>query len=232
MMSKLPIAVVLLVLLVEFAIPVAALPAAERPNIVLILADDLGYGDPGCYNAESKVPTPHLDRLAAEGMLFTDAHCPSSVCSPTRYGLLTGRYCWRTELKSGVLWPWDAPLIEPDRLTLPKMLKKVGYQTACIGKWHLGWNWPTRDDSRINDTLPLGRYDVRIRSAFSQKVDFSQPIQSGPLAQGFDYYFGDDVPNFPPYIFIENDRVLGIPSEPKPAAMFGHPGPMLPGWDL
>ena len=231
-MPKLPIPVVLLALLVEFAIPVAALPAAERPNIVLILADDLGYGDPGCYNSESKVPTPHLDRLAAEGMLFTDAHCPSSVCTPTRYGLLTGRYCWRTELKQSVLWPWDAPLIEPDRLTLPKMLKKVGYQTACIGKWHLGWNWPTRDGSRINDTLPLGRYDVRFRTAFSQKIDFSQPIKSGPLAQGFDSYFGDDVPNFPPYIYIENDRVLGIPSEPKPAALFGHPGPMLPGWDL
>jgi len=208
------------------------LHAAAAPNIVLILADDMGYGDPHCYNAQSKIPTPAIDRLAAQGMRFTDAHTPTSVCTPTRYGLLTGRYCWRTALKQGVLWPWDAPLIAADRLTLPKMLQRRGYRTACIGKWHLGWEWPTGDGARINDRLPLGRYDVKTRTAFAAKVDFTRPISGGPTTRGFDTYFGDDVPNFPPYCFIENDRVTALPTDSKPKTMFGHPGPMAPGWDL
>ena len=108
------------------------------PNIVLILADDLGLGDLGCYNSASKVPTPYLDGLAAQGMRFSDAHSPSAVCTPTRYGLLTGRYCWRSELKSGVLGGESPNLIKSGRLTLPAMLKKAGYVTAGIGKWHLG----------------------------------------------------------------------------------------------
>ena len=105
-------------------------PQVDRPNIIFILADDLGYGDPHCYNPDSKIPTPNIDRLATEGMRFTDAHTPSSVCTPTRYGLLTGRYCGRTPLSRSVLWPWDPPLIEADRLTLPKMLQSHGYATA------------------------------------------------------------------------------------------------------
>ena len=217
-----------------FVLGVAGPPvvAAERPNIVIILADDLGYGDPGCYNSQSKIPTPSIDRLASEGIRFTDAHTPSSVCSPTRYGLLTGRYAWRTALKSSVLWSWDAPLIKPDRLTLPSMLKQHGYRTACIGKWHLGWNWATTDGSKVNDTLGLGRYDKKIRTAHGEKIDFSKPIGGGPTTRGFDTYFGDDVPNFPPYCFIRDDRTVGIPTERKPAKMFGLPGPMLAGWDL
>ena len=113
----------------------AAQAPGNRPNIVLILADDMGYGDLGCQNPRSKIPTPNLDRLAGQGIRLTDAHSPSAVCSPTRYGILTGRYCGRTRLKSGVLWNWDPPLIEPDRLTVPKLLKQHGYATACIGKW-------------------------------------------------------------------------------------------------
>ena len=109
-----------------------------RPNIVVILADDLGYGDLGCYNKDSKIPTPNLDRLAKQGMRFTDAHSPSAVCSPTRYGLLTGRYPFRSPLKKGVVAPWGAPIIEPGRLTMAEMLRRAGYRTACIGKWHLG----------------------------------------------------------------------------------------------
>ena len=116
--------------------------AAEKPNIVYILADDLGYGDLGCYNKDSKIPTPNLDRLAKEGMRFTDAHAPSSVCSPSRYGILTGRYAWRSRLQRGVLLPYDRPLIDAGRLTVPTMLKQQGYTTACVGKWHLGWDWP------------------------------------------------------------------------------------------
>jgi arylsulfatase A-like enzyme len=107
-----------------------------RPNVVMILADDLGYGDLGSYNPRSKIPTPNLDRLAAQGTRFTDAHAPAAVCTPTRYGLLTGRYCWRTRLKTNVLGPWGAPLIEPGRLTLPALFRRHGYTTACLGKWH------------------------------------------------------------------------------------------------
>lgn len=202
------------------------------PNIVFILADDMGYGDPGCYNPESKIPTPNMDSLAGQGIRFTDAHSPSSVCTPTRYGVLTGRYAWRSRLKKAVLWSWDKPLLEKDRMTVPEMLKQQGYSTACIGKWHLGWNWPTKDGSIADDQFKPGEYVKEKRNAFGQKVDFSRPIKGGPLDHGFDYYFGDDVPNFPPYCFIENDRLLGIPSEEKPQSMFGSPGPMLPGWKL
>ena len=120
-----------------------SLTASDTPNIVYILADDLGYGDLGCYNKSSKLPTPRLDRLAGEGMLFTDAHSPSSDCTPTRYALLTGRYAWRTRLQRNVLGPWDKPLIAADRLTVGKLLQQHGYATACIGKWHLGQNYAT-----------------------------------------------------------------------------------------
>lgn len=192
------------------------------PNIVFILADDMGYGDLGCQNPGSKIPTPNLDRLAGQGVRFADAHSPSSVCSPTRYGILTGRYCWRSRLKSQVLWEWEPPLIEEGRLTLPALLKKQRYHTACIGKWHLGWNWPFIGEAPSERGKPLA----------CDAVDWSKPLTGGPLEYGFDYYFGDDVPNFPPYVFIENDRTLGAPTEQKPKEMFGTPGPMLPGWKL
>ncbi len=203
--------------------PLVTLRAAEKPNIVFILADDLGYGDPGCYNKASKIPTPHLDRLAGEGMRFTDAHAPSSCCTPTRYALLTGRYAWRTRLHRGVLVPWEKPLIAPDRLTVPSLLKQQGYTTACIGKWHLGWNWPVPDGT----TPRVGRDRM-------SNVDFTQPIGGGPTTRGFDSYFGTDVPNYPPYCFIENDHTLGLPGVPDTgrADGFNRPGPMLPGWKL
>lgn len=185
-------------------------PSAEKVNIVLLLADDLGHGNVGCLNPQSKVQTPHIDRLARQGMLFTDAHSGSAVCSPTRYGLLTGRYAWRTRLVSGVLGPYDPPLIEEGRLTLPGMLRKEGYATACVGKWHLGWNWPR---------------------AGAADPDFTKPIPGGPTTRGFDTYFGTDVPNYPPYCFIENDRTVGQPTDRKPEkTLDGRPGPMLPGW--
>lgn len=216
----------------------AALPATrgwaagERPNIVVILADDMGYGDVGCLNPESKIPTPNLDRLAAQGVTCTDAHSPSAVCTPTRYSLLTGDYCWRSPLQASVLWPWDGPLIPRDKLTLPGMLKAQGYDTACIGKWHLGWTWPTRDGSSVNEHVALGERNNEVRDAFGWKVDYNQPIDDGPVTRGFDYYFGDDVPNFAPYCYIENDRVVEEPTIPKPDGMFGTAGPMVEGWDL
>ncbi|UCD30664.1 MAG: arylsulfatase [Planctomycetota bacterium] len=195
-------------------------PKAKHPNIVFILADDMGYGDLACQNPETKIPTPNLDRLADEGMRFTDSHSPSAVCSPTRYGILTGRYCWRTRLKRGVLWCWDKPLIKPNRLTVGRMLKDSGYQTACIGKWHLGWDWPLKKGKTIN------------KKSSGESVDFTKPVGGGPTAVGFDYYFGDDVPNFPPYCYIENDRTLGSPTIMKPDSMYGIPGIMLKGWQL
>jgi arylsulfatase A-like enzyme len=198
--------------------------APAKPNIVFILADDLGYGDVGAYKKRaSKIPTPHLDRLAAEGMRFTDAHSPSSVCTPTRYALLTGRYAWRTRLQRGVLGPWDKPLIAPDRLTVGTLLQRHGYATACIGKWHLGMTWATKD----------GQPPSSATNSLSN-VDFSKAITDGPTTRGFDLYFGTDVPNYPPYCFIENDRTVGVPSVPDAgrAEQFNRPGPMVPGWKL
>lgn len=192
----------------------------KKPNIILILADDMGYGDLAIQNSESKIPTPNLDQLARDGMRFTDAHSPSAVCTPTRYSILTGRYSWRSRLQKGVLWEWDRPLIEEGRITIAQLLKDAGYVTALIGKWHLGWNWPTK-----NNIAP-GRGDT------GEKVDFTQPIDGGPTSVGFDYYFGDDVPNFPPYAFIENDRVTAMPTVLKPEAMFGVKGVMVEDWQF
>lgn len=188
--------------------------AAEKPNIVYILADDLGYGDLGCYNKDSKIPTPNLDRLAKQGIRFTDAHAPSSVCSPTRYSLLTGRYAWRSRLQRGVLVPYDPPLIDAGRPTVPALLKQHGYATACIGKWHLGWDWP--------------------KPGADGKRDFTQAVRNGPTTCGFDTYFGTDVPNYPPYCFVENDHTVGLPTEPITVGKdgFNRPGVMVPGWKL
>ncbi|MFH5833838.1 arylsulfatase [Halalkalibaculum sp. DA384] len=191
----------------------------QNPNIIVILADDMGTGDLSSYNETSQIHTSNIDKLAAEGMRFTKAHSPSSVCTPTRYSLLTGRYAWRTTLKEQVLWPWDPPLIEPSRLTLPEMLQNAGYFTAAVGKWHLGWNWPTKDGNSAKEKA-------------GQNVDYQKPINGGPIDHGFDYYFGDDVPNFPPYTFIENDRVVKVPTVEKPDSMFGHSGLMVPNWKL
>jgi arylsulfatase A-like enzyme len=186
----------------------------SKPNIVYILADDLGYGDVGCYNPASKIPTPNIDRLAKEGVRFTDAHSPSAVCTPTRYGLLTGRYAWRTRLQRNVIGPFSQPLIAEKQLTVPGLLRGHGYVTACIGKWHLGWGWPQPGEDG--------------------KRDFTKPIPDGPTTRGFDLYFGTDVPNYPPYCFLENDRTVGIPSEAAPVGRdsFNIAGPMVPGWKL
>ncbi|UCD76023.1 MAG: arylsulfatase [Phycisphaerales bacterium] len=175
---------------------------AGRPNIVFILADDLGYGDLRCLNGESKIPTPNMDRLFAEGIHFTDAHSPSAVCTPTRYGLLTGRYAWRTQLKQGVLMGYDGPLIEPDRVTVASLLKESGYRTACIGKWHLGLGWATKDGAPRKWVGNDG-----------SNTDFTMPIDGGPCDLGFDYFFGISASlDMAPYCYIENDRVTQIPS--------------------
>ena len=213
--------------------------AAGSPNIIIIYADDLGYGDVSCYNPErGKIPTPHIDRLASQGMRFTDGHSSSGVCSPSRYTILTGRYHWRTRLQRGIVGLWEPPLIAHDRLTIARMLKQQGYQTACIGKWHLGWDWIIQQGKqglfrgdRQNDVPATAEH----RSAWEHT--FSQTIPGGPITRGFDEYFGTDVPNWPPYCFIEQDRTVGIPSEFLPARLFQNlqasaQGPALAGWTL
>jgi len=200
----------------------AAKETGSRPNIIFILADDLGYGDIGCLNSESKIPTPNLDKLASQGMTFTDAHSSSSLCSPTRYGILTGRYSWRSRRQGGALWSFDPPLIEEGRLTFPQYLKNKGYHTACFGKWHLGMNWHDKEGNILENT----------GSEKGWNIDFSRPLKNGPTSRGFDYFFGTDAPNYPPYCYIENDRTIGIPTEAKPTSMYGVPGIMLKDWDL
>jgi arylsulfatase A len=159
----------------------------KMPNIIYILADDLGYGDVSSLNERSKIKTPHIDALAQQGMKFTDAHSNSAVCTPTRYGILTGRYAWRSRLKSGVLWSYDKHLIESNRITVASLLKNKGYQTACIGKWHLGLDWEM-DAKGV--------------------VDYFKPIKNSPIVNGFDYFYGITASlDIPPYFYIHNDKI-------------------------
>ncbi len=181
---------------------------AALPNIVYILADDLGFGDVSCYNRESKIKTPHVDRLAAEGMRFTDAHTPSAVCTPTRYGIMTGRYAWRTRLKYRVLDGFDPPLIDANRLTAPALLKQHGYHTACVGKWHLGMQWTDRDGR----TVPAVPIDRKSRPRTGEDVDYASPTKGGPNERGFDFYFGISASlNMSPFCFLKNDRPVRLP---------------------
>lgn len=181
----------------------------NRPNIIYVLCDDLGIGDLGCYNAYSMVAMPNANRLADEGMRFTDMHSSSAVCTPSRYSILTGRYCWRSRLKSGVLQGDSPNLIEEGRLTVPALLKQQGYYTAGVGKWHLG----------------LGN---------DPKTDYSKPFHPAPTDHGFDYYYG--IPSsldFPPYLYFENDRAVeqptaSTPGSKEPRGVFWRPGSMSP----
>ncbi|MDR1963501.1 MAG: arylsulfatase [Planctomycetaceae bacterium] len=179
--------------------------SAETPNIILILADDLGYGDVAALNPESKIKTPNLDALASNGMSFRDVHSPSSVCTPTRYGIITGRYCWRSELKSGVLGGYSKPLIEPERLTLASMLKKSGYHSAVIGKWHLGLDWVQKTSATSADEKPA-----------KENIDFAKPFGGSPTSLGFDYFFGISASlDMPPFVYLENDHVVTLPTTRK-----------------
>lgn len=192
--------------------------AETLPNIVYILADDMGYGDVGCLNPEGKIPTPNMDRLGHDGIIFTDAHSGSAVCTPTRYGVLTGRYSWRSLLKSGVLDGCSPSLIGPGRLTVPSYLKEHGYRTACVGKWHLGLDWATTDSAPAN----------------TGNIDYTQPIANGPVSLGFDYFFGIPASlDMPPYVYVENDRVVAPPTEhieQRDDAAFYRAGPIAPNF--
>lgn len=201
------------------AVFLAVASAQSPPNIIVILGDDMGIDAVSAFNPALGLKTPAIDRLASEGMSFMDAHSTSGVCSPTRYALLTGRYNWRSRLKRGIVGKWERPLLEDDRLTLPEMLRARGYDTACIGKWHLGWNWPKKGGGTTDKPA---------------EIDFGAKVGGGPIAHGFDSYFGDDVPNWPPYAWREDDRVLGeVKARMKQGAMVGvSPGPAVENWDF
>lgn len=179
-----------LLLLILLLVPAGLCTAGpeQKPNIVYILCDDLGYGDVKCLGGErSKIATPNIDRLASQGMTFTEAHSSSSVCTPTRYGILTGRYNWRSGLQGGVLGGYSEPLIAKDRLTVPSFLKQHGYATACIGKWHLGFT--------VNPPAPRGK-----------GAALDAVTADGLLTRGFDYFYGFHHAQFMRSLFL-NDRV-------------------------
>ena len=197
-------------LLIASLLGATALQAA-KPNIIFILADDMGYGDVQALNPKSKIPTPHLNRLAKQGMTFTDAHSPSGVCTPTRYGVITGRYCWRSRLKRGVLGGYSAPLIEKDRPTVGSALQKAGYHTAAIGKWHLGMNMTRREGGKPSKDRRDG----------DGNVDFTKPIADSPITRGFHEYFGVSASlDMAPYVWIENDHFVKARLVQQPAVKF------------
>ncbi|MBI1336087.1 MAG: sulfatase-like hydrolase/transferase [Phycisphaera sp.] len=216
----------------------------KQPNVVYFLVDDMGYGDASCLNPNGKIKTPNIDRFAREGMVFTDAHSSSAVCSPSRYSILTGRYNWRSTLQRGIVQVYGDPLIDKDRLTVAGLLKKRGYHTGCIGKWHLGQGWDFDIDKNTfhPEVLPWGQGtppyetpEVTETLRLKWQEAFSKPTTGGPTKRGFDYYFGVDVPNWPPYCFIENDRTVGVPSEWLPRRLLGDDqasnyGPAMPYW--
>ncbi len=200
-----------------------------RPNIVILYADDMGYGDLAIQNPDSKIPTPHLDRLAREGMRFSDGHSSSGICTPSRYALLTGRHHWRKF--HGIVGSFGPSVFEKERLTLPEMLQEMGYSTACIGKWHLGFDW--------NAVMKPGMSEFVRGGLPADAIDWSKKVPDGPTAHGFDYYFGDGTPNFPPYGWMENDKMLEAPTVkhvPTPTPPEGspecRPGPGVEGWRL
>lgn len=198
----------------------------DKPNIVYILADDMGYGDLSCLNPASKIRTTHLDRLAGDGLICRDAHASSAVCTPSRYSILTGRYNWRSALKKGVTWGYSEPLLEPDRLTVAAFLQGHGYHTGCVGKWHLGWTW-----ARHGQTDE----DLSGEAATGDDVDFTRPISDGPTDVGFDYYFGISASlDMAPYVYVENDRVTAVPDRTVAASggmEMWREGPIAPDFE-
>ncbi len=172
----------------------------RKPNIVYILADDMGYGDVSALNNKSKITTPNIDRMADDGIIFIDAHASAAVCTPSRYSILTGRYPWRTTMKKGVLHGYSQHLIEPTRLTVASFLKNNGYNTASVGKWHLGLDWNLKEGDTANKDF--------------SNVDFTKPFTNGPTTVGFDYFFGIAASlDMPPYVYLENNRVVDVPTE-------------------
>lgn len=176
----------------------------KKPNIIYVLADDLGYGDISSFNVNGKIKTPNIDQLASEGIKFTDAHTSSAVCTPTRYGILTGRYNWRSTLKSSVLTGKSKALIPNSRSTVASMLKKQGYHTAFIGKWHLGWDWALKNE----DSLGGSGWNA----TDFDNIDFTKPIKNGPKDLGFIYSYGHSGSlDMAPYVYVENGNITMAP---------------------
>lgn len=212
--------------------------SARLPNIIYILADDMGYGDLSSLNKDAGVQTPNMDRIVHQGVYFTDFHTNSAVCTPTRYGILTGRYAWRSRLKTGVLWGYDEPLIEEGRTTVASFMRSSGYHTACIGKWHLGLGWQKKDPGK-----PIAKYewDMVFERGADSNVDFSKRVKGGPADLGFDYSF--IVPaslDMTPYVYLENNHVVDLPTaytagrdeEAAGRGVFWRAGEMSPGFDF
>ena len=202
--------------------------AADRPNIIVILADDQGFGDLGANNPQSKIATPNLDALAKGGLRFTDGHTSSGVCTPTRYSLLTGRYHWRTRLQSGVLGGFSPPLIAKDRLTVAGMLKQQGYATGCFGKWHLGMSFPLVGGGNADDGGDFSKSPKNVSA-----IDFAGDISGGPLDHGFDTFYGISASlDMPPFVWIKDRRMTEIPSATKTWLRTGPAGPKFEAVDV
>ncbi|MFC2166413.1 arylsulfatase [Acidobacteriota bacterium] len=201
---------------------------AARPNVVFIMADDMGWGDVEAYNPESLITTPNINRLAKEGLCFTDAHSCSALCSPTRYGILTGRFFWRTHKKHSLVMPYDPPVIPQERLTWSRLMKQCGYQTGFVGKWHLGLWYRSKKLQGFQRQYTMNE----------DEIDFCKTVVGGPCDLGFDYFFGTAgcSTSDAPYCFLENDSWVGIPSvhssdELNKLPGF-YPGLMTPDWNL
>ncbi|MDC1106009.1 arylsulfatase [Prolixibacteraceae bacterium] len=217
-LNRLIVAVSTASLVLISSVSIAKKHPSKNPNIILILADDLGYGDISSLNLRSKIKTPNIDKLAEDGITFTDAHSSSSVCTPSRYSVLTGRYAWKTRLKKGVLSGCDKSLMQPGRMTVASLLKQKGYQTACIGKWHLGMDFATTDGEKINPKKITN-------------IDYEQKIKSGPTSFGFDYFYGiSGSMDMAPYLIVENDQFIEKPDTVYvEKCVYGRPGPAKKG---
>lgn len=206
-----------------------------QTNVIIIYADDMGYGDLNIQNPDSKIPTPNLDQLATEGLRFTDAHSSSGICSPSRYALLTGTYHWRRQ--HGIVNSFGKPFFNDSDITLPQVLRENGYATACIGKWHLGWDWEFKNPPS-GEITQSGR---EVSVYLPQDIDWNKPVSGGPVDRGFDYYFGDGTINFPPYAWMENNRFIDAPTEVMDVNNIGfetkegnwefRPGPKVKDWN-
>lgn len=204
----------------------------DRPNIIILYTDDLGYGDLSCQNPDSKIPTPNIDNLAAQGIRFTDGHSSCAISTPSRFAILTGTYHWRhTNQLAG---NFTKTVFNEDELTIAAVLREQGYATSAVGKWHLGWDW----DSVIKPGEEM--VEAKWGSYYApESIDWTKPIKGGPMEFGFDYYYGNDCPFHPPYAIIERETVVEAPTE-----VFFHDsftvkegdsemrnGPMVKGWN-
>lgn len=210
----------------------------KTPNVIYILTDDMGYGDLKSLNPDSKIPTPNMDKVVNAGVHFTDAHSNSAVCTPTRYGVLTGRYAFRTRLKKGVTWGYTPSLIEPGRETVASFMKKNGYQTACIGKWHLGLDWQKKNETK--EILDI-QWNDEVPRDFDDNVDYSKRVNGGPADHGFDHSL--IIPaslDMSPYVYVRNGYVVEQPTaytegkdqDVEGRGVFWRPGKVSPSFDF